>query len=231
MHMARLLFIFAMAAPLMAQNPQERDRRFDDIQARHQRGEELSPEDADLRFADWAKQHPARESTGMIPLCDLGASLYQGEQGGLYPGGLNAPPAAHLAAGLAIAKKIVPLDSAGHPSRDGRIVLLTIGMSNATHAQGSQTAALIARPEAKYWSIPPARLEEAGATPAQVQAIWLKQANGMPKEAFPAEPKIAGNPVGPDGTHPSIEGREKVAQLLLAFFEKDPTAAPWFAKH
>ncbi len=32
-----------------------------------------------------------------------------------------------------------------------------------------------------------------------------------------------------DGTHPSPSGRQKVAQLLLRFFETDPTARPWFS--
>ena len=41
--------------------------------------------------------------TGMIPLTDLGAGLYQGVQGGLYPGGANTRPPAHDAAGVAIA--------------------------------------------------------------------------------------------------------------------------------
>ncbi len=31
-----------------------------------------------------------------------------------------------------------------------------------------------------------------------------------------------------DGTHPSPSGRQKVAQLLLRFFETDATARPWF---
>lgn len=33
-----------------------------------------------------------------------------------------------------------------------------------------------------------------------------------------------------DGTHPSSTGRQKVAQLLLTFFQTDPTAPEWFVR-
>ena len=33
-----------------------------------------------------------------------------------------------------------------------------------------------------------------------------------------------------DGTHPSINGRQKVAQMLLQFFSTDATTVPWFLK-
>jgi lysophospholipase L1-like esterase len=36
--------------------------------------------------------------------------------------------------------------------------------------------------------------------------------------------------LGPDGTHPSPSGRQKVADLLLKFFKSDSTATPWFTK-
>jgi hypothetical protein len=32
----------------------------------------------------------------------------------------------------------------------------------------------------------------------------------------------------PDGTHPSDSGRRKVAEQLLEFFKREPTAANWF---
>jgi hypothetical protein len=70
--------------------------------------------------------------TTKVPLTDLGRGCYLGFQGGLYPDGANAPPAAHLAAGRAAAARIQPLDAEGQPSAGGRIVLLSIGMSNTT---------------------------------------------------------------------------------------------------
>ena len=71
-----------------------------------------------------------RESTGMIPLSELGKGKYKGEEGGLYPGGVNTPPPAHEKAGLKLAQSMQPLDAQGHPSKDGKIVLMSVGMSN-----------------------------------------------------------------------------------------------------
>jgi hypothetical protein len=68
----------------------------------------------------------------MVPLDDLGTGTYLGFQGGLYPGGSNAPPADHRDAGLAAARRIRPLDASGAPSAAGKYVLLSIGMSNTT---------------------------------------------------------------------------------------------------
>jgi len=68
------------------------------------------------------------------PLPDLGSGggIYKGFMGGLYPGGSNIEPAAHTAAGLARAQNLVPLDTSGTPNVGGRIVLLSVGMSNTT---------------------------------------------------------------------------------------------------
>src|SRR4029077_16831999 len=72
------------------------------------------------------------DSTGMIAITDLGKGLYKGEQGGLYPNGENTMPSPHREAGMRQAAKIVPLDADGRPSPDGKIVLMSIGMSNTT---------------------------------------------------------------------------------------------------
>jgi hypothetical protein len=72
-------------------------------------------------------------STGRVPLTELGTGLYLGQfQGGLYPGGVNAPPADHQSEGLARAAAIEPLDAAGNPDPNGRIALVSIGMCNTS---------------------------------------------------------------------------------------------------
>ena len=212
-----LVFPLALAA-------QTEDQRFNEIRARHTRGEKITEDERDYvesrierrnqeesakRNAEYAKAHPPHESTGLVPLTELGKGLYKGEQGGLYPGGANKPPAAHQKAGLWLASEIVPLDREGRKSPDGRIVLCTIGMSNTTQesrsflklaavdrelnpqltmvdcAQGAQTAANIADPHFPYWKLVSVRLATAQVTERQVQVVWLKEANAMPSEAFP----------------------------------------------
>ena len=154
---------------------------------------------------------PARETTGLVPLTEMAAGQsYKGRDGGLYGGGRNEPPAAHRAAALAEAAKIVPLDAAGKPAKDGKIVLLSIGMSNTTQefsrfkeiadrdstkaasvvivdgAQGGQTGSVWASSgDSETWQKLADRLRAAGVTPQQVEAVWLKHANARPTEAFP----------------------------------------------
>lgn len=71
-------------------------------------------------------------TTGRVPLTALGIGTYKGFVGGLYPAGANVEPAAHAAAGQSRAQAVVPLDTSGTPSPGGRVVLLSLGMSNTT---------------------------------------------------------------------------------------------------
>jgi hypothetical protein len=153
----------------------------------------------------------AGTATGLVPITDLGAGFYQGVQGGLYPGGANQRPAAHEAAGIAIANAIAPLDTLGAPDpANGRVVFVSIGFSNCTQefsafvpksdadpvrkpsvrtidcAEGGQTANILAQPTAAYWDTVLTRLRGHGSSPRQVQVVWLKDANANPTGGFDA---------------------------------------------
>jgi Cu/Ag efflux protein CusF len=169
-----------------------------------------------LRLVGGAGQsEPAKADTAKLkPLTELGKEQYQGYEGGLYPDGKNERPAAHEAAGVALAKKVQPLDADGKPADDGSIVLLSVGMSNTTQeystfkrvadadkeknpalvlvdgAQGGQPAAAIVNPDdnasgTRYWTTVDQRLKSAGVARAQVQAAWIKQADARPTQPFP----------------------------------------------
>jgi hypothetical protein len=154
-------------------------------------------------------------SVGRTPINDLGTGFYQGYQGGLYPNGRNQRPASHDSAGRALATLVQPRNSAGLIDLiNGKIVLLSIGMSNATQefsvfkaiadtlssknpklvivdgAQGGQTAAIISDPNANFWTVIDQRLTNAGVTRQQVQAAWVKEANAGPTQIFPRHAQI-----------------------------------------
>jgi hypothetical protein len=185
-------------------------------------GEKLSEEDAAYlkrarqerakRRAGRAANQPQREgkaTMGVEPLSEM-TKPYKGQDAGLYGGGSNVPPAKHLAAAKAATKLIQPLDAAGKPAPDGKIVLVSIGMSNTTQefnafiplcaaqkglspnllivdcAQGGQEA--LAWSTAKQrggdgptpWDVMHERLKKKGVTPAQVQVAWVKLARAQP---------------------------------------------------
>ena len=74
----------------------------------------------------------SKTSVGLAPLTDLKTAKYRGYRGGLYPSGRNAPPASYLRQGLAAAKSVRPRSDDGRAAAGGKIVLLSVGMSNAT---------------------------------------------------------------------------------------------------
>ncbi len=149
------------------------------------------------------------QTAGLVPIDDLGTGTYGGFPGGLYPGGVNGPPSAHLAAALAAAAQIVPRDAAGTPDPRGWIGMVALGMSNTTHefgafernadrdvtrnarvllmdtGLGGQTATVLANPAAGYWTTAALRVTAMGLTAAQVQVAWLKEAEANPPNNFP----------------------------------------------
>jgi hypothetical protein len=362
---------------------QEKDEPIDFQRARallqkRQRGEKLTPDEqayldkamAARRNRAAGAQRPAartqrpaasasrailgKEQVGFKPLSEMSAQdRYLDQDGGLYGGGQNTPPAMHRSAAEAELAKIQPLDRDGKPAADGKIVFVSISMSNATQefstfkriadadagkspkltivdcAQGGQAMAEWVDPDARPWQEADRRLAAAAVTHPQVQVAWIKLANKGPqgdlqehgrklqrdtlaviqnaKARFPnlriaylssriyggytmgglnpepyayesafvcrwliqdqikgdaalnydaakgmvKAPLVLWGPylwadgtkpragdgllytrddLGPDGTHPSNAGREKVARLMLSFYKTDPLAKSWFAK-
>lgn len=146
------------------------------------------------------------------PLTDLGKGFYRGQQGGLYPGGFNQRPEVHEQAGLERSGAVQSLDRNGLPADDGKIVLLSVGMSNTSMefqafqqitandpqinpdlviVNGAQNGAsidrLVNRPAQarQYFRAIDARLSQAGVSAEQVQVVWIKQAAAGPRGAFP----------------------------------------------
>jgi hypothetical protein len=175
--------------------------------------------------ADVGRNPPPKVDTSSFkPLTELGTGLYKGSPGGLYPAGKNERPSAHKAAGLALAKKVRPLDGEGKPAEGGKIVLLSIGMSNTTQefsafksladgdedrnphlaivdgAQGGMTAAAIRSTDSpqgkRFWSTVDERLQRAGVTRQQVQVAWIKEADAGPSQGFPAYAQTLENELG-----------------------------------
>ncbi len=150
-------------------------------------------------------------------LNDLGNSEYirmdgteTGVIGGLYPEGNNLRPAPHEAAGVALAQQIQPLNTSGEPDENGRIALVSIGMSNTAAefiefirlwrnddtinpalavvngAQPGQTAEIWRDPNAQVWQDLDNFLLSGGLNPLQVQVAWVKLTQIGPGD-FPAK--------------------------------------------
>lgn len=150
-----------------------------------------------------------RWSDLLRPVTDLSADAeYKGEDGGLYGGGSNVPPASHLHAAFEAAAHIRPIDGDGRAGPAGRIGLLAVGFSNAWHqfreflrlakqdpavspaivgvncAQDhlgviDWAAALVPSPSG-LWDVVERRLCQRGVARAQVQAAWVKVAAREP---------------------------------------------------
>lgn len=163
----------------------------------------LAPEQIGRAYQEQICPKPY-QSVG-LPLTELGNQPYtrmDGQvtefTGGLYPNGSNQRPPEHAAAGIALAQQIQPLDSAGDPDPAGRIVLLSVGMSNTqmefgrfasllsnnpdinprlfalNGALSGQTADRWLDPDAEAWQYLDLNLERYRLSAAQVQVAWIK---------------------------------------------------------
>jgi hypothetical protein len=160
----------------------------------------------------------AADTADLVPLTELGPRQYKGFEGGLYPDGANHRPEAHERTGVLLATQVRPLDAQGMASDEGKIVLLSIGMSNTTQefstfmrlaqaerqrnpklvivdgAQGGMTAARICdleqAPGSRFWATVDDRLKAVHVSRAQVQVAWIKEADAQPTAAFPKHAQV-----------------------------------------
>jgi hypothetical protein len=148
------------------------------------------------------------------PLTDLGSAHYLGFAGGLYPEGKNSRPPAYEHAGVALGATVQPVNRDGKPSSSGKIVMISIGMSNTSceflefirladadarknpslvmidTARDGAAATDIAVPSGDYWIEVDHRLQSCEVSTAQVQVVWLKTALAHESRGFPENAQL-----------------------------------------
>lgn len=149
----------------------------------------------------------SNDSTGYIPISDLGSTLFNGKAGGLYGNGFNSMPVQHKQNGIQLSYEIRPLDWVGNFDPNGKIGFLSMGMSNANlffkgfrdssvayadlnnklvmvnGATGGYDIDLMLDTTSQYWTILNQKMNMAGISIFQVQVIWFMQAkhiSGIP---------------------------------------------------
>jgi hypothetical protein len=212
----------AIGSVLNAQDGIDR-QRVKELYEKSRRGDKLSPEEQKyldralqiLKKSKDKKPFQVKEdanakwkeqpSTGLKPLSEMTADdRYKGEDGGLYGGGKNEPPEIHQRAARDALKRITPLDAQGRPAKDGKIVFISLGMSNTAGvfrmfkeiadrdpkkspdvlllncAVGGAGVSSWTKPRSGVWNTVAERLREANVTPEQVQVAWIKHAEAGP---------------------------------------------------
>lgn len=217
-------------------------QRAQEIHRRKQAGEKITEEEekflaeAMRRRGGGAPQSPPPPPPeNLVPLTELSGN-YHDQDGGLYGAGRNEPPAELATRAMEAARQIQPLNAGGKSASDGRIVLMSIGMSNTTQsfsafkrfadadarksgmvaivdaAQGGRTAMIWATQD-QPWEEATRRLDTAKVTAAQVQALWIKQANAGPSGDWPT----ATNQLRDDLRRVISRAKEKYPNVRLIF--------------
>ena len=252
-----LLLAFGFATAL-AQDDKIDWTRAKELHRRAQQGEKLNADDQayyeKAKAALAAGKGPREEGRGngqaalvaadtstLVPLTELGEGKYKGEVGGLYGNGMNEPPEAHLASAIKATMRITPLSSEGKPDKNGKVVLLSIGMSNTTQefsrfvelarsepkkspnlvivdgAQGGQAAIQWADPK-------PDPRRPGGGTPWDVAEQRLKSAGVTPEQVQVVWIKQALIKQGDFGEYPKHTDRfaEELVKIINLAKDKYP---------
>ena len=221
---ALLLLCITLANVSLGQDGIDRER-VKQLYEKSKRGEKLTPDEQkyldraiqELKKSNDPKSDTGKQqttggekrqelsSTGLKPLNEMTADdRYKGEDGGLYGGGENLPPKVHRLAAQDALKKITRLDRRGQPAKEGKIVFISLGMSN-TYGEFAMFKELADRDPQKSpdvlivncavggagvsswakrgsgpWKTVNERLQAANVTPEQVQVAWIKHAEPGP---------------------------------------------------
>lgn len=144
-------------------------------------------------------------TSGNVPITEIGTGFFMGYQGGLYPGGSNNIPPAHLLAGRNMGNTIKPLNAEGAVDMDnGKIVFVAFGASTAGNTFNTFKATVNSTPDIYnpclkfvnlcmggkgletmippqhdwYWAqIADTLMEDFEVTAEQVQIGWIKTAS------------------------------------------------------
>lgn len=162
------------------------------------------------------------EPTGVffpVPLTDLGTNLYGNFEGGLYPGGVNDPPADHAAEGMRRARLIRPLDVNGEPDANGRIVFLSVGVSFAAQ----EFCAVQAYLECEEWSFVGKALADPQVDP-QITFVNGARAGSGPLDWAPAS-SAEYDRIRDQGLEPAGLSEEQVQVVWLKLASLSPGVA------
>lgn len=248
------LLLAASFAVSLAQDDKIDWTRAEKLHKRAQAGEKLNVEDAAYYERAKAARGAGKGQKGggqaapspvdtskLIPLTELGDGKYKGEIGGLYGNGMNEPPEAHLASALKATLRITPLSAEGKADKNGKVVLLSIGMSNTTQefsrfvelaksepkksphlvvvdgAQGGQAAIQWADPK-------PDQRRPGGGTPWDVAEQRIKSAGVTPEQVQVVWIKQALIQQGQFGEYPTHADRmaEELIKIIGLAKEKYP---------
>jgi len=192
-----------------------------------------------------------------IPLNDLGKGTYMGYTGGLYPGGANTPPVKYSFDLMQISKTIVPLDTFGKASDNGKIVFISLGASiggknmkamvkktagnPVTNPklllyncnEGGKYSALsnIANPNDSYWEHVSEVIESQKSSYKQVQVVYLETDDGIVTKLFPDRPNQVKNKI--EASARTIKQKFVNAKVLYllgrtrTFNDASNNATPW----
>ena len=217
-----LWLLTAVLVPMALANDPIDWQRAGELRRREQQGQTLNQEERaylerakqQRRLQDASRRTAAgpEKPRGWSHSRKWGTGLYKEQTGGLYGHGQNIPPESHLKAAQEQAALIVPRDAQGNPSDGGKIVLISLGMSNTTQefsvfktladadpnkspkvvivdcAQGGRRPTNGPIPKSSStdrpspWDVMDQRIKAAGVTASQIQVVWLKQAQMGPAQ-------------------------------------------------